>query len=100
MKNEHLYKKLKYELTLSYLYNTNKYHRTNRQTLWNICQYFNIEFTNCLYSTIVNFAYFFGIRLRRDTYFLCCNDVMLTHYANSHNISIYDMKEHKIINSV
>lgn len=100
MKNEYLYKKLKYELALSYLYNTNKYRHTNRQILWNICQYFNIEFTNQLYNTISTFAYCFCIKLRRDTYFLYCNEVMLTRYANTHNINIYDMKEHKLINSV
>lgn len=100
MKNEHLYKKLKYELTFNFLYNINKYHKPYRQTLWNICQYFNVEFNNKRFNTITNFGCVFGMRLRRDAHCLFYNDKILIDYANAHNIRIYDMKEHKIINSV
>ena len=100
MKNEHMYKKLKYELTLNFLYNTNKYHKSYRQTLLNVCQYFNVEFNNKRCGTVINFGCVFGIRLRIETHYLFLNDKMLIDYANAHNISIYDIQEHKIINSV
>lgn len=100
MKNEHLYKKLKYALTLSYMYNVNKYHRPDKQTIWHMCQYFNVEFNNKRFDTIVNFGCVFGMRLRRDTHYLFFNDKMLMDYANAHNIRLYDMKEHKLVISI
>lgn len=100
MKNEHMYKKLKHELTLNYLYNTNKYHKPYRQTLWNICQYFNVEFTNQRCNTITDFGYVFGVKLRRDTHYLFFTDKMFVDYANAHNIRLYDMKEHKLVISI
>lgn len=100
MKNEHMYKKLKYELTLNFLYNTNKYHKSYRQTLLNVCQYFNVEFNNKRFDTVVNFGCVFSMRLRFETHYLFLNDKMLIDYANAHHISIYDIEEHKIINSV
>lgn len=100
MKNEHMYKKLKYELTLSYLYNIVKYTKPNKQTLWSICKYFNVEFNNQRYNTVSDFAYNFSKRMRNNIYYLCCNAENLMYYANAHHISIYDMKEHEIINSV
>lgn len=95
-----MYKKLKYELTLNFLYNTNKYHKSYRQILLNICQYFNLEFNNKLFDTITDFGYVLGMILRRDAHCLFLNDKMLIDYANAHNISLYDMQERKIINSV
>ena len=100
MKNEHMYKKLKYELTLNFLYNTNKYHKSYRQTLLNICQYFNVEFNNKRFDTIVNFGCVLGMILRRDAHCLFYNDKMLMDYANAHNIRLYDMKEHKLVISI
>lgn len=100
MKNEHMYKKLKHELTLSFLYNTNKYHKPYRQTLWNICQYFNVEFNNKRFDTIVNFGCVFGMRLRMDAHYLFFTDKMFVDYANAHNIRLYDMKEHKLVISI
>lgn len=100
MKNEHMYKKLKHELTLNFLYNTNKYHIPYRQIIWNICKYFNVDFNSKWCNTITDFGYVFGMRLRFETHYLFLNDKMLIDYANSHNISLYDIEEHKIINSV
>lgn len=100
MKNEHMYKKLKHELTLNYLYNTNKYHRPYRQIIWNICQYFNVEFNNERCNTITNFGYFFCIRLCRDTHCLFLNDKILMDYANTHNLRLYNAETHKPVNSV
>lgn len=95
-----MYKKLKYELTLNCLYNANKYHRTCTETIWHICKYFNVDFNSQWCSAITDFVYVFGMRLRFETHYLFLNDKMLIDYANSHNISIYDIQEHKIINSV
>ena len=95
-----MYKKLKYELTINYLYNENKYNKPYRQTIWHICKYFNVDFNSQRYSAITDFGYVFGMRLRIETHYLFLNDKMLIDYANAHNISIYDIQEHKIINSV
>lgn len=100
MKNEHMYKKLKHELTLNYLYNTNKYHRPHIQTILHICKYFNVDFNSKWCNTITDFGYVFSMRLRFETHYLFLNDKMLIDYANAHHISIYDIEEHKIINSV
>lgn len=100
MKNEHMYKKLKYELTLSYMYNINKYHRPYKQTIWHICKYFNVEFNNQRCNAITNFGYIFCIRLRRDTHRLFLNDVMFMDYANAHNLRLYNAETHKPVNSV
>lgn len=100
MKNEHMYKKLKYKLTLSYMYNINKYHRPDKQTIWHMCQYFNVKFNQHMFWTIIKFEYYLNMRICRDTWYRRCNDKMLMDYANTNNISIYDMKEHKIINPV
>ena len=98
MRNERMYKKQKHELTVNLLYNTNRYHRTLRQTFWNICMYFNIEFTNRRFSTISNFSYHLGSKIRMQAHRLVYNDEILLNYANAHNIKLYDMKEHKVIN--
>ena len=95
-----MYKKLKYELALSYMYNVNKYHSPDKQTIWNMCQYFNVEFTKHMFWTIMKFEYYFDMRICRDTWYRRCNNKMLMDYANANHIIIYDMKEHKIINSV
>lgn len=95
-----MYKKLKHELTLNYLYNTNKYHKPYRQTLWNICQYFNVEFTNQRCNTITDFGYVFSVKLRRDTHYLFFTDKMFVDYANAHNIRLYDAEAHKLVNPV
>lgn len=100
MKNEHMYKKLKYELTLNCLYNTNKYHKPYIQTILHICKYFNVDFNSQRCSAITDFVYVFSMRLRFETHYLFLNDKMLIDYANAHHISIYDIEEHKIINSV
>lgn len=100
MRNERMYKKQKHELTLNFLYNTNKHHKPMRQTLWNICKYFQIEFNNQRYNVISTFAYRLGLSIRAQTHYLFYNDEMLMNYANTHNIKLYDMKEHKVINSV
>lgn len=100
MKNEHLYKKLKYELTLSYIYNINKYHRPYKQTIWNIYKYFNVDFNMQRCNTITNFGYIFCMRLRRDTHYLFLNDVMFIDYANAHNFRLYDAKTHELVNPV
>ncbi len=100
MKNEHMYKKLKYELTLSYLYNISKYHRPYKQTIWNICKYFNVDFNMQRCNTITNFGYIFYMRLRRDTQYLFLNDVMFMDYANAHNLRLYNAETHKPVNSV
>ena len=100
MKNEHMYKKLKYELTLSYMYNVNKYHRPDKQTIWHICQYFNVTFNKHMFWTIMKFEYYFNMRICRYTWYRRCSEQMLVDYANTHHLSLYDMQEHKIINSV
>lgn len=98
MNNAHIYKKMKYDLALGFLYNVNMYHKLEKQTLLNMCQYFQIEFNNRLYSTISDFAHQLGLRIRMQTNFLFYSDEMLLNYANAHNIKLYDIKEHKIIN--
>lgn len=98
MRNEYMYKKQKHELTVNLLYNTNKYHRTIRQTFWNICIYFNIEFTNRRFSVISNFAYRLGQKIRMQAFRLVYTNEMLLDYANTHNIKLYDMEKHKVIN--
>ena len=98
MRNEYLYKKQKHELTLNFLYNTNKHHKPQRQTLWSICKYFQIEFNNHLYNVISIFAYHLGMTIRMQTHYLFYNDEMLLNYANTHNIKLYDMEKHKVIN--
>ena len=100
MRNEHMYKKLKHELTLNYMYNANRYRKSYKQIIQNICKYFNVEFNNERCNAITNFCYTFNMRLRSNTSYLFFNNKMLMDYANTHNISIYDMEEHKIINSV
>lgn len=100
MKNEHLYKKIKYELALNLLYNGNKYHRPKRQTLWSICTYFKVEFNNQRFNVIYDFSFDFSRKILINTNHLFYTEIMFIEYANSHNIRLYDIKEHKIINSV
>lgn len=100
MRNEYLYKKLKYELALSYLYNRNKSQKIWRQIAWNLCKCFNVEFTNQRYSVIHNFSYALNRKIRMDIPYLCYTDKMFIDYANAHNLKLYDMKEYKFISYV
>lgn len=97
MKNEHLYKKLKHELALSYLYNRNKCYGVWRQIVWNLCKCFNVEFTNQLYIVIQNLSH----NLVREMHIYgCCTDEVFIDYANAHNFRLYDVKTHELINLV
>lgn len=100
MKNKYLYKKLKYELALSYLYNKNKGYKIWRQIAWNLCECFNVEFTNQRYSVIHNFSYALDRKICIDIPYLCYTDKMFIDYANAHNLKLYDVKECKFVNSV
>ena len=103
MRNKHLYKKLKYELTLSFIYNLDKnvqLYKPQRQTLWRVCKYFNIEFTNHLYITISVFARCLRTKMLKEDISAFYNYKRIIDYANFHHLRLYDMDEHKIINYV
>lgn len=100
MKNEHMYKKLKYELALSYLYSRNKRYGIWRQIVWNLCKCFNVEFTNQLYIVIKNFSHNLVREMHISTLPLSCIDEMFIDYANSHNLRLYDSETHKLVNHV
>ena len=100
MKNEHMYKKLKYELTLSYMYNRNKRYGVWRQIVWNLCRCFNVEFTNQLYIVIQNLAHHLVSKMHISTVYASCTDDMFIDYANAHNFRLYDAKTHELVNHV
>lgn len=100
MRNEYLYKKLKYELALSYLYNRNKGQKIWRQIAWNLCKYFNIKFTNQRYSIIHNFSYSLVWEMHINRVYLGVTDELLIDYANTHNLRLYDTEAHKLVNHV
>ncbi len=100
MKNEHLHKKLKRELTLSYLYNKNKHYGVWRQIVWNLCECFNVEFTNQLYIVIQNFSYNLVREMHIRTDYASRTDDVFIHYANAHNFRLYDAITHELVNSV
>lgn len=101
MKNERIHKKLKRELTLSYLYNRNKHYGIWRQIAWNLCQCFNVKFTNQLYIVIQNFAH----NLIREMHIIaiygyCTDDEVFIDYANAHNLRLYDAETYQPVSSV
>ena len=100
MKNEHIHKKLKCELTLSYLYNKNKHYGVWRQIAWNLCKCFNVEFTNQLYIVIQNFSYNLVREMHIRTAYASRTDEVFIHYANTHNFRLYDAITHELVNSV
>lgn len=100
MKNEHMHKKLKYELALSYLYNRNKRYGIWRQIVWNLCKCFNVEFTNQLYVVIKNFSHNLVREMCISTLPMSCTDNMFIDYANAHNLRLYDAEAHKLVNPV
>lgn len=100
MKNEYLYKKLKYELALSYLYNRNKRYDIWRQIALNLCKCFNVEFTNYRFAVMHNFSYDLSRKIRQNAHCLQFTDEILIDYANAYNFRLYDVKECRFINSV
>lgn len=100
MKNERIHKKLKRELTLSYLYNRNKHYGIWRQIAWNLCQCFNVKFTNQLYIVIQNFAHHLVREMHISTVYASCTDEVFIEYANAHNFRLYDAKTHELVNHV
>lgn len=100
MKNEYLYKKLKYELTLSYLYNLIKYTMPNKQNAWSICKYFNVEFTNQLYIVIQNLSQHLVREMHIRTAYASRTDEVFINYANAHNFRLYDAKTHELVSPV
>ncbi len=100
MKNEHIHKKLKRELTLSYLYNKNKHYGIWIQIAWNLCKCFNVEFTNQLYIVIQNFSYNLVKEIHIRTVDASCTDEMFIDYANVHNFRLYDAITHELVNPV
>ena len=99
MKNEHLHKKLKRELTLSYLYNRNKHYDVWRQIAVNLCKCFNVKFTNQLYIVIQNLSQHLVREMHIRTYASRTDEVFID-YANTHNLRLYDAITHKLVNSV
>lgn len=100
MKNEHLYKKLKYELTLSLLYNKNKRYVAWRQIVWNLCKCFNVEFTNQRYIVIQNFSHDLAREMRMNTSHLSFTDDVFIDYANTHNLRLYNVETHELVTSM
>ena len=100
MKNEHLHKKLKHELALSYLYNRNKRYGIWRQIVWNLCKCFNVEFTNQLYIVIQNLSHNLVREMHISTLPMSCTDEVFINYANAHNFRLYDAKTYELVNSV
>lgn len=99
MKNEHIHKKLKRELALSYLYNRHKHYGVWRQIAWNLCRCFNVEFTNQLYIVIQTLSRHLVMEMHIRVY-ESCTDKMFIDYANAHNLRIYDAGTYKLVNSV
>lgn len=100
MKNEHIHKKLKRELTLSYLYNKNKHYGIWIQIAWNLCKCFNVEFTNQLYIVIQNLSHHLIREIHIKTVDASCTDEMFIDYANVHNFRLYDAITHELVNPV
>lgn len=100
MKNEHIHKKLKRELALSYLYNRNKHYGIWRQIAWNLCKCFNVEFTNQLYIVIQNTSHHLVREMHISTVCVSDTDKRFIDYANAHNLRIYDAGTYKLVNSV
>lgn len=99
MKNEHIHKKLKRELALSYLYNKNKHYGICIQMAWNLCKYFNVEFTTELYIVIQNLSQHLVREMHIITY-PSRTDKVFINYANTHNFRLYDAITHELVNSV
>ena len=100
MKNEHIHKKLKRELTLSYLYNKNKHYGVWRQMAWNLCKCFNVEFTNQLYIVIQNLSQHLVREMHIRAAYASRTDEVFIDYANTHNFRLYDAVTYKLVNSV
>lgn len=100
MKNERMYKKLKYELALSYLYNRNRHYGIWRQIAWNLCKCFNVEFTNQLYIVIQSCSRNLIREMHINACYQSCHDEMFIDYANAHNLRLYDAKTHELVNPV
>ena len=100
MKNEHIHKKLKRELALSYLYNKNKHYGVWIQMAWNLCKCFNVEFTTELYIVIKNLSQHLVREMHISTVCASGTDKMFIDYANAHNLRIYDAITHELVNSV
>lgn len=99
MKNEHIHKKLKRELALSYLYNKSKHYGVWRQIALNLCKCFNVEFTNQLYIVIQNLSQHLIREMHIRTYSSRTDEVFIN-YANTHNFRLYDAITHELVNSV
>lgn len=100
MKNEHLHKKLKYELALSYLYNTNKRYVVWRQMVWNLCECFNVKFTNQLYIVIQNLSHHLVREMHIRNVYASVADEVFIDYANAHNLRLYDAETHELVTSM
>ena len=100
MKNEHIHKKLKRELTLSYLYNRNKNYGVWRQMAWNLCKCFNVEFTNQLYIVIQNLSQHLVREMHIRASYASRTDDVFINYAKTHNFRLYDALINEIVNSV
>ena len=100
MKNEHIHKKLKRELTLSYLYNKNKHYGVWRQMAQNLCKCFNVEFTNQLYIVIQNLSQHLVREMHIRAAYASRTDAVFIDYANTHNFRLYDAVTYKLVNSV
>lgn len=99
MKNEHIHKKLKRELALSYLYNKNKHYGSWIQMSWNLCKCFNVEFTTELHIVIQNLSHHLVREMHIPAYASCADKVFIN-YANTHNFRLYDAITHELVNSV
>ena len=100
MKNEHIHKKLKRELTLSYLYNKNKHDGIWIQMAWNLCKCFNVEFTTELYIVIQNLSQHLVREMHIRASYASRTDDVFINYANTHNFRLYDAVTYKLVNSV
>ena len=99
MRNNHLYKKLKYALALNVIWNVSKHHNTRRQTILWAFKHFQVLPTNRDITAVEDYSYVIANTITYQRGLLWLNRATIVDYAKEHGIVIYDMENGEIVHA-
>lgn len=99
MRNDYLYKKLKYALALNVIWNVSKHHLSRRHTMLWAFKQFQILPTSRYITSIEDYSYVITERITYERGLLWLTRAIIVDYATKHDIVIYDMMDGSVIHA-
>lgn len=97
MRNENIYKKLKYAIALNVIWNVSKHHDTRRNTMLWAFKQFNIPPLSRYITSVEDYSYYICNKIAMERNILWVTRSNIVGYAKEHGVVIYDMIDGEIV---